>query len=78
MAGAPANTPSEKADRKKRAQQWKRLRKRNFLSQKHLSELLDVSHATVWLIENELVTPRYKILATFEALKKQYDREARA
>ena len=77
MAGALATDKKEIAARRVRAKEWKALREKNLLSLSGLASVLGVSRDTIWLIENERVTPQRGTQAKFKALQKTYLKESK-
>ena len=59
-----------------RAEEWKTWRKANNLSQRSLSNVLDLERKTVQNIESGRTKPSYTSQRRFEALKERYTRNA--
>lgn len=58
-----------------RARQWKTFRRKNFLTQEKLAEILGIGKSTVNCIEQKKRDPHLSTLHKFDVLKRRYDSE---
>ncbi len=67
----------EKAERKLRAEEWKRFRQTSLITQRKLAERLGLSRRTIQQIEAAQVTPHISTLRRFDSFRQLHEREAK-
>jgi DNA-binding XRE family transcriptional regulator len=76
--GRHKKDPTPTIEMKQRAAEWRRFRTDNLLSQKRLSEVIEISRRTIQNIEAaQECSPHQRVLDAFAALQARYEREGK-